>query len=70
MNESIILKFVNLFCARLLAGADEARTHFDWFARFVAIGNPASSDITRNSLGWRPQEPELLPHMKESEYFS
>lgn len=49
---------------------DEARTHFDWFARFVAIDNPASSAITRNSLGWRPQESELLTDMKESGYFS
>ena len=35
---------------------DEAQTHFDWFARFVAIDNPASSALTRNALGWRPQE--------------
>jgi nucleoside-diphosphate-sugar epimerase len=49
---------------------DEARTHFDWFARFVAIDNPTSSALTRNSLGWRPQGPELLTDMKESGYFS
>jgi nucleoside-diphosphate-sugar epimerase len=48
---------------------DEARTHFDWFAHFVAIDNPVSSAITRNTLGWRPQEPELLADMMESGYF-
>jgi hypothetical protein len=37
---------------------DEARTHFDWLARFVAVDNPTSSALTRNSLGWRPREPE------------
>jgi nucleoside-diphosphate-sugar epimerase len=49
---------------------DEARTHFDWLARFVAIDNPTSSALTRNSLGWRPQEPELLTDMRDSGYFS
>jgi nucleoside-diphosphate-sugar epimerase len=49
---------------------DEARTHFDWFARFVAIDNPTSSAITRKALEWRPQEPELLTDMRDSGYFS
>jgi nucleoside-diphosphate-sugar epimerase len=49
---------------------DEARTHFDWFARFVAIDNPASSALTRAALGWSPKEPGLLTDMKESGYFS
>jgi len=49
---------------------DEARTHFDWFARFVAIDNPTSSALTRSSLGWRPQEPELLTDMRDGVYFT
>jgi nucleoside-diphosphate-sugar epimerase len=49
---------------------DEARAHFDWFARFVAIDNPTSSAITRESLGWRPREPELLADMRDSGYFA
>jgi len=49
---------------------DEARTHFDWLADFVAIDNPTSSALTRNSLGWRPEEPELLTDMRDSGYFS
>jgi nucleoside-diphosphate-sugar epimerase len=49
---------------------DEARKHFDWFARFVAIDNPSSSALTRQALGWRPQEPELLTDMRDSGYFS
>ena len=40
--------------------ADEARTHFDWFAHFVAIDNPTSSALTRSSLGWDPQEPDQM----------
>lgn len=49
---------------------DEARTHFDWLAGFVAMDNPTSSALTRNSLGWWPQEPELLTDMRDSGYFS
>jgi nucleoside-diphosphate-sugar epimerase len=49
---------------------DEAHAHFDWFARFVAIDNPTSSDRTRSALGWRPQEPMLLTDMRDGGYFS
>jgi nucleoside-diphosphate-sugar epimerase len=49
---------------------DEARTHFDWLAGFVAMDNPTSSALTRNSLGLCPQEPELLTDMRDSGYFS
>jgi nucleoside-diphosphate-sugar epimerase len=48
---------------------DEAATHFDWMARFVAIDNPTSSALTRSSLGWNPREPELLTDMRDSGYF-
>ncbi|RKH35893.1 SDR family oxidoreductase [Corallococcus praedator] len=50
--------------------ANEARTHFDWLAGFVAIDNPTSSAITRNTLGWRPQEPDLLTDMRDNGYFT
>lgn len=61
---------VGLGVPLLSLAKDEARTHFDWLARFVAIDNPTSSALTRNSLGWRPQEPELLTDMRDSGYFS
>ena len=49
---------------------DEAPAYFDWLAPFVAMDNPTSSAITRSSLGWRPQEPELLTDMRDSGYFT
>ena len=49
---------------------DKAQAHFDWLAPFVALDNPTSSALTRNSLGWRPQEPELLTDMRDGGYFS
>jgi len=48
---------------------DEAGTHFDWLAGFVAIDNPTSSSLTREALGWSPKESGLLMDMKESGYF-
>lgn len=50
--------------------ADEAPAHFDWLAAFVAVDNPSSSALTRSSLGWRPQEPDLLTDVRESGYFA
>ena len=34
--------------------------HFDWMACFVAIDNPTSTALTRESLEWQPKELELL----------
>jgi nucleoside-diphosphate-sugar epimerase len=48
---------------------DEAPAHFEWIAPFVVLDNPTSSAITRNSLGWSPQQPELLTDMRDSGYF-
>src|SRR5581483_10473506 len=44
---------------------DEAHTHFEWLAHFVAIDNPTSSALTRKALGWSPRESGLLTDMKE-----
>jgi nucleoside-diphosphate-sugar epimerase len=49
---------------------EEAAAHFDWMAHFVGIDNPTSSDLTRSSLGWSPEGPELLADMRENGYFS
>jgi nucleoside-diphosphate-sugar epimerase len=49
--------------------ADEAPTHFGWMAAVVAMDNPTSSALTREALGWRPQESGLMTDMKESGYF-
>ncbi|RYZ44172.1 MAG: SDR family oxidoreductase [Myxococcaceae bacterium] len=51
-------------------GGDEARAHFDWLAGFITIDNPTSSAITRDTLGWRPREPDLLTDMRDNGYFT
>ncbi|WP_395067808.1 SDR family oxidoreductase [Paraburkholderia silvatlantica] len=50
--------------------ADEAIEHFGWFAPFVAIDAPASSDHTRALLGWTPERAGLLADLTQSGYFS
>ena len=49
---------------------EEAQKHFDWMAVFAAVDNPTSGALTRETLGWTPQGPELLTDLRENGYFS
>ena len=49
---------------------EEAPAHFGFLGGFVAFDNPISSAVTRSSLGWRPEQPDLLTDMRENGYFS
>jgi nucleoside-diphosphate-sugar epimerase len=48
---------------------EEAAGHFGWFAHFAAIDNPASSEKTRELLGWQPTQPGLIPDLDRPRYF-
>ena len=48
---------------------EEAASHFGWIARFVAIDCPASSQRTRNELGWQPKHALLIPDLDHPRYF-
>ena len=48
---------------------EEAAEHFGWFAHFAALDNPASSERTRDILGWQPTQPALIPDLDRSRYF-
>jgi nucleoside-diphosphate-sugar epimerase len=48
---------------------EEAAVHFGWFAHFAALDNPASSQRTRELLGWRPRQPALIPDLDRARYF-
>ena len=48
---------------------EEAADHFGWFAHFAAIDNPATSQRTRELLGWRPTQPGLIPDLDRPRYF-
>jgi nucleoside-diphosphate-sugar epimerase len=49
--------------------AEETAEHFGWFAHFAALDNPASSEWTRDVLGWQPKQPGLLPDLDRPRYF-
>jgi len=48
---------------------EKAADHFGWFAHFAAIDNPASSQRTRDLLGWQPKQPGLIPDLDRPRYF-
>jgi len=48
----------------------EAANHFGWFAHFATIDNPASSERTRELLGWQPKEPGLTSDLDRPRYFA
>jgi len=48
---------------------DEAASHFGWFAHFAALDSPASSQRTRQLLGWQPQQEGLIADLNRDSYF-
>lgn len=49
---------------------EEASAHFGMMAMFIGGNGPASSERTRERLGWAPQEPGLLADISQPEYFA
>lgn len=47
----------------------EATDHFGWFAPFVSVDCPASSNRTRQELGWQPKQPGLIGDLENGTYF-
>jgi nucleoside-diphosphate-sugar epimerase len=48
---------------------EEAADHFGWFALFASIDNLASSQRTREVLGWQPKQPGLIADLDRPRYF-
>ena len=48
---------------------EEAAQHFGWFAHFAAMNVPASSQRTRELLGWQPTQPGLIADLDRPCYF-
>jgi len=48
---------------------EEAAQHFGWFAHFAAMNVPASSQRTRELLGWQPIQPGLIADLDRPRYF-
>ena len=64
--EELIGRCLNLPVVSL--SPEEAADYYGWFAAFAAMDIPASSDWTRETLGWQPKEPGLFADM-EAHYF-
>jgi len=48
---------------------EEAVDHFGWIAHFFCMDSPASSEQTRERLGWRPVQPGLIADLNAEHYF-
>ena len=48
---------------------EEAAGHFGWFAMFAAVDVRASSQRTRETLGWQPTRPGLIADIDQPNYF-
>ena len=49
--------------------AEEANSHFGWFAHFAALDTPAPSRRTRELLGWQPTQAGVLADLDGPGYF-
>jgi nucleoside-diphosphate-sugar epimerase len=49
---------------------EDATAHFGLTALFVTLDNPTSSTLTREAMGWQPQEHGLLTGLQEGGYLS
>ncbi|HEY8916886.1 MAG TPA: SDR family oxidoreductase [Chitinophaga sp.] len=48
---------------------EEAGGHFGWLAHFMGLDVPASSQRTREQLGWEPTGPGLIADIDHERYF-
>jgi nucleoside-diphosphate-sugar epimerase len=48
---------------------EDAGEHFAWLADFLGADSPASSELTRELLGWQPTQPGLIADLDEGHYF-
>ncbi|MFF3446323.1 SDR family oxidoreductase [Streptomyces sp. NPDC002667] len=49
--------------------AEEAPEHFTWLSGFLGLDSPASSERTRDLLGWSPTGPGLIEDLEMGHYF-
>jgi nucleoside-diphosphate-sugar epimerase len=47
----------------------DAGEHFGWLGPFLAFDSPASSELTRELMGWQSTHPGLIADLEEGHYF-
>lgn len=48
---------------------EDAGEHFSWLAGFLGADSPASSEFTKELLGWQPTQPGLIADLEQGHYF-
>jgi nucleoside-diphosphate-sugar epimerase len=43
--------------------------HFGFLGALLGLDSPASSALTRERMGWRPEQPGLIPDLEQGHYF-
>jgi nucleoside-diphosphate-sugar epimerase len=75
-EEGVLFKDIATVIAQRLGlplvsiAADEAASHFGWFAHFAAMDIPTSSARTRMQLGWQPDQVGLIADIGQASYFT
>ena len=71
-DEGVAFKDIAEVIGRRLGVPVESRgaEHFGWFGMFAAADMPASSERTREQLGWRPTGPGLLEDIDQAGYYT
>jgi len=49
--------------------ASVPREHFSWLGAFYALDTPASSALTQQRFGWKPEHVSLLADLEHGTYF-
>jgi nucleoside-diphosphate-sugar epimerase len=49
---------------------EAADAHFGWLGRFFALDIPATSQLTRERMGWNPTHPRLVEDLEADHYFA
>ncbi len=49
---------------------NQTAKHFGFLSPFVGLDNPSSSEWTRHSLGWKPDQSRLFQDLESAGYFS
>jgi nucleoside-diphosphate-sugar epimerase len=74
-DEGVPFKDIAAVIARKLGvpsasiAAEDAAEHFSYLGSFVALDSPASSELTRQLLGWEPTNPGLIEDLDDGHYF-
>ncbi|SCC69099.1 SDR family oxidoreductase [Kosakonia oryziphila] len=71
-EEAIAMRDIAIAIGKMLGLPAEPReaAHFGWFARFAAGEMSASSERTREVLGWQPTQRTLLDDLSDEAYYA